>query len=134
MKKMMIIAVMMSAMLMPAQMMAKNNKRVNAKARVENRMDNKRDFKVDAKRDFRNDKFVKARPNKPNDKMFKNRKPARRPMPIAKAKRRAPRPMPIPRPRPVVGPVYHNHCCTNGVVETAATIVGIATLAAILAN
>ena len=35
MKKMMIIAVMMSAMLMPAQMMAKENR--NARPRVENR-------------------------------------------------------------------------------------------------
>ena len=30
--------------------------------------------------------------------------------------------------------VYHNHCCDNDAVETAATIVGIATLAAILAD
>ena len=123
---MMIIAVMMSAMLMPAQMMAKNNKRDKAKARVEYRMDNKRDK--------RNDKFSKARPEKHNDKKFRNRKPARRPMPIAKAKRRAPRPMPIPRPRPVIRTVYHNHCCANEAMETAATIVSIATLAAILAD
>ena len=45
MKKMMIFAVMMSMMLMPAQMMAKNDK--NAKPKVENRVDNKKDKKDD---------------------------------------------------------------------------------------
>ena len=119
MKKMMIFAVMMSMLLVPAQMMAKNNNRDFAKPRVENRMDNKRDFKV-AKRDKRNDKFAKARPMK-----------AKKPM--AMAKRPAPRPKPMPRPvpRPVY---YHNHCCANDAVETAATIVGIAALAALIAD
>ena len=52
MKKMMFIAVLMSALLMPAQMMAKNNNRDKAKPRVENRINNKKkDFKVAAKKD-----------------------------------------------------------------------------------
>lgn len=134
MKKMMIIAVMMSAMLMPAEMMAKNNNRDFAKPRVENRMNNRKDFKVAAKRDNRSDKFAKARPVKPIDKKYRNDRPARRPKPVAKVRRPAPRPAPMPRPRPIVRPVYHNHCCANDAMETAATIVGIAALAALIAD
>ena len=130
---MMIFAVMMSMLLAPAQMMAKNNNRDNAKPRVENRMDNRRDFKV-AKRDNRNDKFAKARPMKANDKKFKNKKMAKKPMAKRPAPRPKPMPCPAPRPRPVPRPVYHNHCCANNAVETAATIVGIAALAALIAN
>ena len=132
---MMIFAVMMSMLLVPAQIMAKNNNRDFAKPRVENRMNNKRDFKV-AKKNKRNDKFAKA-----NDRKFKNKKMAKRPMAMAKRPAPRPKPMPrplprpIPRPRPVPRPVYyHNHCCTNDVVETAATIVGIAALAALIAD
>ncbi len=135
MKKMMFIAVLMSVMLMPAQMMAKNNNRDKARARVENRVNNKRkDFKVAAKKDKKDKKFAKARPVKHNDKKFKNNRPSRRPRAMAKMRRPAPRPRPIPRPRPVPCHVYHNHCCDNDAVEAAATIVGIATLAAILAD
>ena len=129
MKKMMIFAVMMSMLLVPAQMMAKNNNRDFAKPRVENRMDNKRDFKV-AKRDKRNDKFAKARPMKAKKPMAMAKRPAPRPKPMPR-----PIPRPIPRPRPVPRPVYyHNHCCANDAVETAATIVGIAALAALIAD
>ena len=120
MKKMMFIAVMMGAMLMPAQMMAKNNKN-NAKARIENRVDNRRDFKVKENRNNRKDKkFVNAKPNKP----------MRKPAPVIVNRPPAPRPAP-PRPRPVI---YHNHCCDNDVVEATATIIGIAALAAMLAD
>ena len=138
MKKMMFIAVMMSVMLMPAQMMAKNNNRDFAKPRVEKRMDNKRDFKV-SKRNKRDDRYAKA---KPYDKKFRKNKPARKPKHMSRM-RRAPRPKPMPcpayypapRPRPVPRPVhYHNHCCTNDVMETAATIVGIAALASLIAD
>ena len=69
MKKMMIIAVMMSAMLMPAQMMAKNDK--NVKVKIEYKVDNKKekkDFRFDDKK-FKNDKKFKKR----NDKKFKNK-------------------------------------------------------------
>ncbi len=130
MKKMMFIAVLMSAMLMPAQMMAKNNNR--DKARVENRVNNRKDFKVEKRK--KDDKVAKARPVKPNDKKFRNNKPAKKGKPMAKMRKPAPRPKPMPRPRPVPRPVYHNHCCDNDAVETAATIVGIAALAAILAD
>ena len=77
MKKMMFIAVIMSAMLMPAQMMAKNN-RDNAKPRVENRINNKKDFKVAAKRANKKDKFAKARPIKVNDKKFRDNRRAKK--------------------------------------------------------
>ena len=121
MKKMMIIAVMVSTMLMPAQMMAKNNKN-NAKARVENRMD----FKVEAKRNDRKDKkFVNAKPNKPMRKpapVIVNRPPAPRP---------APRPLPPPPPR---RRVYVNNYYDNDIVEAAATIIGAAVLASMIAN
>ena len=123
MKKMMFVAVMMSAMLMPAQMMAKNNREYN-KPKVENRMD----------------RFEKNRPNKAYDKRFRDDRFNKKPMPMAKMRRPAPRhrpmpkPMPKPRPRPVPRPVYHNHCCDNDAVETAATIIGIAALAAMMAD
>ena len=137
MKKMMFIAVIMSAMLMPAQMMAKNN-RDNAKPRVENRINNKKDFKVAAKRANKKDKFAKARPIKVNDKKFRDNRRAKKPIARARMRKPAPRfkpmPRPIPRPRPLPRPIYHNHCCANDVVETAATIVGMATLAALIAN
>lgn len=125
---MMFIAVMMAAMLMPAQMMAKNN----PKARIENRVNNRKDFKVEKRK--KDDKVAKARPVKPNDKKFRNNKPAKKRKPMAKMRKPAPRPKPMPRPRPVPRPVYHNHCCNNDAVEAAATIVGIAALAAILAD
>ena len=60
---MMIFAVMMSMMLMPAQMMAKNDK--NAKPRVENRVDNKKEKK--------DDKFKENKKGK-DDKKFDNKK------------------------------------------------------------
>ena len=106
MKKMMFIAVMMAAMLMPAQMMAKNN----PKARIENRVNNRKDFKAEMKRNDRRDKkFAKA---KPNNRKFRDNRPMRKPRPV----------------------IYHNHCCDNDVVEATATIIGIAALAAMLAD
>ena len=70
---MMIIAVMMSAMLMPAQMMAKNNKNI-AKPKIENKVDKRKDFNVEIKKMDKEKKFYKAKPNKRNDKKFKNKK------------------------------------------------------------
>ena len=113
----MIFAVTMSVMLMPAQMMAKNN---NAKPKIENRVENRKENKKE--------KFDKARPAKPVDKKFKNDKPAKRPKPMAMKKK------PGPRPRPVPPPAYKNNCCANNVVETVATVVGIAALAALIVD
>ena len=125
MKKMMIIAVMMSAMLMPAQMMAKENR--NARPRVENRVkkNEKRAPKI---------KFDNARPGKP-DKKFGNRNKDRRAMPPMAMRHCRPMHRPMPRPRPVPPPpVYHNHCCDNNVVEAAATIIGLAALVSAIAD
>ena len=132
MKKIMIIAVMVSTMLMPAQMMAKNNKN-NAKARVENRMD----FKVEAKRnDWKDKKFNKVKPNMRNDKKFTNKKPMKKPNRVVINRPPAPRLAPRPRPIPVPAPrrIYVNNCYNNDVVEAAATIVGIAALASLIAD
>jgi hypothetical protein len=120
MKKMMIFAVMMSAMLMPAQMMAKNDNRDFARPGVENRFDNKKNPKV------------AARPGKPNDKKFEKRDKGRKPMPMTAKRKR--KPMSRPRPVPPPPPGHHHHHCDNGAIETAATIIGIAALAAMLAD
>ena len=126
MKKMMIIAMMMGAMLMPAQMMAKENR--NARPRVENRVkkNEKRAPKI---------KFDNARPGKP-DRKFDNRNKGRKPMPPVAMRPRKPMPRPMPRPRPVPPPppAYHNHCCENNVVEAAATIIGLAALVSAIAD
>ena len=128
MKKMMIFAVMMSMMLMPAQMMAKNNNREFAKPRVENRV--KRNEQKAPKM-----KFDNARPSKP-DKKFNNRDKGRKPMPpVARRPRRPmPRPVPVPPPPPVHHHHHNHHYCDNGAVETAATIIGIAALISAIAD
>ena len=82
----MIFAVMMSMMLMPAQMMAKDNNK-NAKPKVEYKVDNKKDkekkddkFKNDKK--DKNDKKFDNKKNDKNDKNFKdNKKPQPKPQP-----------------------------------------------------
>ena len=126
MKKMMVIAVMMSAMLMPAQMMAKENKN-NAKAKIENRIGDRMEFKANRKEK----KFMKAKPNKPNNKKFMKKRPMRRPAPVIVNRPPAPRPRRIPAPAPQY--IYVNNY-NNDVVEAAATIVGIAALASIIAD
>ena len=126
MKKMMVIAVMMSAMLMPAQMMAKENNN-NAKAKIENRIGDRREFKANRKEK----KFMKAKPNKPNNKKFMKKRPMRRPAPVIVNRPPAPRPRRIPAPAPHY--MYVNHY-NYDVVEAAATIVGIASLASIIAD
>ena len=123
---MMIFAVMMSAMLMPAQMMAKENKN-NAKARIENRIGDRREFKANRKEK----KFMKAKPNKPNNKKFMKKRPMRGPAPVIVNRPPAPRPRRIPAPAPQY--IYVNNY-NNDVVEAAATIVGIAALASIIAD
>ena len=123
----MIIAAMMSMMLMPAQMMAKDN-RNNAKPRVENRV-KKNDKKVP------NIKFDNARPgNAENKKVDKGRK--QMPQVAKRAQKPMPKPMPKPRPRPVPPrrPIYNNYCCDNGFVEAAATVIGLAALIAAVAD
>ena len=119
---MMIFAVMMSMLLVPAQMMAKNNNKDFAKPRVENRVK-------------RNDKKApKVKFDKRFDKRYKDRKPM---PPVARRPRRPmPRPVPVPPPPPAHHHHHHhhNHCCDNGAAETAATIIGLAALISAIAD
>ena len=136
MKKMIVIAALIGGMLMPAQMMAQNNRK-NAKARVENRMDNR-----DRKKGGNNIGM-----NKPGN----NRKPGfsiggnRNPQPPVIVNRPAPRPCPpppvvvvnrpAPRPCPPPPPPAPHRCCNdNDIVDVAAAVVGLAALVALIAN
>ena len=127
MKKMMIIAAMVSVMLIPAQMEANN--KVNKKPKVE--FNNRKDFnnkKFNDKRFNDNRKFDKQKAYyKMNDfnkkKAYNKRKPNRPAVMVIN--RPAPRPRPVPPPPPVKV-VYRN----NPIVEA----IELAALAAIIAN
>ncbi len=142
MKKMMIIAVMMSAMLMPAQMFAKND-RVNEKPRVENnqkkkeiRVGNDRNKKPAVKPDNKpnvkpNDKPNNKPANKPNNKPNKDYRPNNKPAkPVVVVNRPAPvvvvnNPAPVPPPPPR----YYNDAA-----DAIANFLSIVGLMAIIAN
>ena len=144
MKKMMIIAVMMSAMLMPAQMFAKND-RVNEKPRVENnqkkkeiRVGNDRNNKPAVKPDNKpnvkpNDKPNNKPANKPNNKPNKDYRPNNKPAkPVVVVNRPAPvvvvnNPAPVPPPPPR----YYND---NDAADAIANFLSIVGLMAIIAN
>ena len=127
MKKMMIFAVMMSMLLAPAQMMAKNNNRDFAKTRVENRV--RKNEKKGAKM-----KFDNARHGKPGKQKFNKREKERRPMPPVARRHRRPMPRPLPPPPPPRYHHHHHHHCDNGAAETAATIIGLAALISAIAD
>ena len=127
MKKMMIFAVMMSMLLMPAQMMAKNNNRDFAKPRVENRV--RKNEKKGAKM-----KFDNAHHGKPGKQKFNKREKERRPMPPVARRHRRPMPRPLPPPPPPRYHHHHHHHCDNGAAETAATIIGLAALISAIAD
>ena len=112
MKKMMIIAVVVSSMLMPAQLFAQRNQKENNRKPVAARVENKRGG---------DRKDIKVESVKHN--------PATRPA----ANKPAPRPVVIhqPAPRPVV--VQHNHC-DGDAAAVAAVAVGVVGLLALLAN
>lgn len=127
MKKMMIIAAMVSVMLIPAQMEANN--KVNNKPKVES--NNRKDFnnkKFNDKRFNDNRKFDKQKAYyKMNDfnkkKAYNKRKPNRPAVMVIN--RPAPRPRPVPPPPPVKV-IYRN----NPIAEA----IELAALAAIIAN
>ena len=131
---MIVIAALIGGMLMPAQMMAQNNRK-NAKARVENRMDN-RDRKKGGN-DFAMNKPCKpGADKKPGFNVGGNRKPQPpvvvnrpAPAPVVVVNRPAPRPCPPPPP-PAPRRCYHN----NDVANAAAAVVGLAALVALIAN
>ena len=139
MKKMIVIAALIGGMLMPAQMMAQNNRK-NAKAKVENRVDNR-----DRKKGGNN--IAMNKPGKPGA----DRKPGfniggnRNPQPPVVVNRPAPRPCPpapvvvvnrpAPRPCPPPPPPAPHRCCNdNDIVDAAAAVVGLAALVALIAN
>ena len=125
---MIVIAALIGGMLMPAQMMAQNNRK-NAKARVENRMDNR-----DRKKGGYD--FAMNKPGKPGFNVGGNRKPQPpvvvnrpAPAPVVVVNRPAPRPCPPPPP-----PAPHRCCNDNDIVDAAAAVVGLAALVALIAN
>ena len=124
---MMIFAVMMSMLLAPAQMMARNNNRDFAKPRVENRV--RKNDRKEAKMRFDN-----ARPGKPGKQKFNKREKERRPMPPVARRHRRPMPRPLPPPPPPRYHHHHHHHCDNGAAETAATIIGLAALISAIAD
>ena len=123
MKKMMIIAAMVSMMLIPAQMEAKN--KVNNKAKVEYR-NNKKDFGKKEFKKFKDDKRFDNKKNFKKKKAYNNRKP-NRPAVIA-VNRPAPRPRPLPPPPAPVKVIYENP--SNAVAQA----ISLAALAAIIAD
>ncbi len=119
MKKMMMIAVLIGGMLMPAQIMARNNN--GSKPKVEYRNDKKKpqekfEKKIDKRkrRNNFNNRYGNKKPNRPN---------------VVVINRPAPRPRPIPPPPPPVKVVYE-----NDPVSAVASVIGLAALAAIIAN
>lgn len=125
----MMIAVMIGALLIPAQGIAQNNKvkRGDKNVRVENRQPDRNNR--GGKFDNRNDKGGKhnysynaERGGKPQPKPYvlHHHKPAPKPMPNK------------PHPRPVP----HHHCHNNGssVVGAAAVAIGVAGLISLLAD
>ncbi len=109
MKKLMIIAVLVSGMLMPAQIFARNDKR---EVKKENRVS------VDYNRVKKDNKVVKHNAPAPN-----------KPAPVVHHK---------PAPAPVVhhhkpAPVVHHHHC-NEVAAAATVAIGVVGLLSLLAN
>ena len=127
----MIIAVMMGAMLMPAQMFAKND-RVNERPRVENNQ-KKKEIRIANERGNRP-------ANKPNKKRAANYRPnnkpgkpvvaARRPSPVVVVNRPAPRPCPPPPPPPA--PRRYNYSC--GAADAVTSFLSIVALMSIIAD
>ena len=104
MKKIMMIAVLVSSMLMPAQLMAKNGNRENGRGRIEAR---------NTRHNNRKEMRVESRHHKPVT--HHNTRPA-----VVHHR---------PAPRPVV--VHH---CDNEVASAAAVAIGVVGLISLLAN
>ena len=132
MKKMIVIAALIGGMLMPAQMMAKND-RGNAKPRVENR-DNRKGDRKEYRKDYKDNKkgYNDNRNYKKNDRYGKPdkivvvNKPQR---PVVIVNKPAPRLKPAPRPR--------RDCCDNDVANVVGAVgafVGIVGLLSLVAQ
>ena len=148
MKKLMIIAVIVSAMLMPAQVFANNGRNGRDARKGANKV------QVDRGRAESGVKVLK-RNNKPAPAPVAKHKPApvvhrHKPAPVVHHHKPAPvvhhhRPAPVVHHHcshvPVVHhhhcnpvPVVHHHHCGNGVVEAAAVAVGVVGLISALAG
>ena len=137
----MIIAVMMGAMLMPAQMFAKED-RVNEKPRVENnekrkeiRIGNDRDNRlVDNKPNVRSDNRPDNKPNvKPNDKP--NNKPNNKPKNDYRPNNNPGKPAPVVvvnKPAPKPEPPRNND--NGGIFDAIAGFFSIVGIMALVAN
>lgn len=137
MKKIMMIAVLVSSMLMPAQLMAKNGNRENGRGRIEarnTRHNNRKEMRVES----RHHKPVTHHNTRP---AVVHHRPA--PRPVVVHHHPAPRPAVVhhhPAPRPVV--VHHHptprpvvvHHCDNEVASAAAVAIGVVGLISLLAN
>ena len=123
MKKMIMIAALISGMLMPAQMMANN--RAEAKPRVEFKNDKPADRKGKNEK-----KEYKEKKNYKNNKGFKDNRKNFNNKPVVVINKPAPRPAPRPCPPPA------KECCNNinNAVGAAATVVGLAALIALVAD
>lgn len=148
MKKMMIIAAMVSVMLIPAQVFAQGNKNdrgerraVIEKQRVEKKKEN---FKGDFGKGKKND-FAKKKNNNKKAPKIDKKKPARKVVvreraPKVIVKEKAPRVIVKEKPivvyKPAPKPVIVDYCdhIDNDVVNAAAVAVGVIGLAALLAN
>ncbi len=139
MKKLMIIAVILGGMLMPAQVFAKND-------RNDRRGDNKVQMDYNRAKKDNKSKEIKIGSNKGNKHVAAH---AHKPAPVVVHHKPAPvvvhhKPAPVVvhhNPAPVVhhhcpppAPVVHHHHCNNEVAQAAAVVVGIAGLISILAH
>lgn len=144
MKKMMIIAAMVSVMLIPAQVFAQGNKndRGDRKVRIEKQREDKK--KENFKGDFGkgNNKDLVKKNDKKAPKIDK-KKPAPKVVVKEKApkviiKEKAPKVIVKEKPvvvhKPVPQPVIVDCCDHNDAVNAAAIAVGVIGLAALLAN
>ena len=135
MKKMMIIAAMVSVMLIPAQVFAQGNKndRGDRKVRIEKQREDKK--KENFKGDFGkgNNKDLVKKNDKKAPKIDK-----KKPAPKVVVKEKAPKVIVKEKPvvvhKPVPQPVIVDCCDHNDAVNAAAIAVGVIGLAALLAN
>jgi 16S rRNA U516 pseudouridylate synthase RsuA-like enzyme len=147
MKKMMIIAVLISGMLMPAQIFAKNDRR---EVKKENRVS------VDYNRANKGGNVAKNHKNEPKKPVVvKHHNPApvvvhhHKPAPVVVHHHKPAhvvhhctppvvvhhhKPAHVVHHCPPPPPVVHHHHCNDGVAEAAAVVVGLAGLISILAN
>ena len=122
----MIIAVIISGMLMPAQVFAKNDRRGDNKVQMDYNRAKKNNKGKEIKIGNKNNKHVAAKPHKPAPAVVHHK-----PAPVVVHHK--PAPVVVNHHCPPPPPVVHHHC-NNEVAQAAAVAVGIAGLISILAN